>query len=112
MLKVGIRPTNTFKMHEYLANGYRFKYKHLLNADYSHLKPFWKKFYSEFEPETKRPFIGMNPKLKEDLLFDSCFESGNLDAVVKVKNNEYDLILRVDSNTAGHIMWFNFKVRN
>ena len=55
----------------------------------------------------------MNPLYKtQKLTFDSCFESGNLDCVVKVGDNEYDLILRIDSNTAGHIMWYYFKVTN
>ena len=46
----------------------------------------------------------MNPKLKleEELLFDSNFESGNLDMVIKTKEDEYDLYMRVDTNTKGH----------
>lgn len=34
--------------------------------------------------------------------FDGKFESGNLDKVVMVNENEYDLYMRVDSNTKGH----------
>jgi hypothetical protein len=30
------------------------------------------------------------------------FESGNLDKVVMVSDTEYDLYMRVDSNTKGH----------
>lgn len=59
----------------------------------------------------------MNPKLdnamnrtgspsksiqKYDLIFDSNFESGNLDRVYKVRDLEYDLFMRVDTNTSGH----------
>ena len=48
----------------------------------------------------------MNPEIingNEDVLyFDSTFESGNLDAVVKINNNEYDLFMRIDANTKGH----------
>jgi hypothetical protein len=55
-----------------------------------------------------RGFIGMNPEIFEGegrekvLLFDSKFESGNLDMAIKIKDNEYDLYMRVDSNTRGH----------
>ena len=46
------------------------------------------------------------------LEFDAKFESGNLDKVIMVNENEYDLYMRVDSNTAGHFQWFYFKVNN
>ena len=36
------------------------------------------------------------------LIFESRFESGNLLAVIKVSDNEYDLILQNDINTNGH----------
>lgn len=36
------------------------------------------------------------------LYFDSCFESGNLDRVVMVAPNEYDIYMRPDSNARGH----------
>lgn len=48
----------------------------------------------------------------EILEFDSKFESGNLDKVVMVKLDEYDLFMRVDSNTKGHHQWFYFKVKS
>lgn len=54
----------------------------------------------------------MNPKINSSILFDSRFESGNLDYVIRSKTNEYDLFLRIDSNTSGHIMWYYFKVKN
>jgi hypothetical protein len=58
----------------------------------------------------------MNPKLIEndelhkELIFDSNFESGNLDTVIKKKDLEYDLFMRVDTNTKGHHQWFYFSV--
>lgn len=58
------------------------------------------------------PFHGMNPKIKCPVIFESRFESGNLDYVIRTKTNEYDLFLRIDSNTSGHIMWYYFKVTN
>ena len=54
----------------------------------------------------ERPaFHGMNPQmegLEDELLFDSSFESGNLDMVIKPKPATYDLYMRVDTNTRGH----------
>ena len=51
-----------------------------------------------------REFTGMNPKINCDneLKFDAAFESGNLDLVIKPKPFEYDLFMRVDTNTRGH----------
>jgi hypothetical protein len=56
----------------------------------------------------------MNPEVQhEDLLtFDSQFEGGNLDKVVLITPHEYDLYMRVDSNTYGHHQWFYFKVKS
>ena len=59
----------------------------------------------------------MNPVFSEDqltdeLIFDSNFESGNLDLVLKKKEGEYDLFMRVDTNTKGHHQWFYFSVVN
>lgn len=47
---------------------------------------------------------------QNNVVFDSAFEGGNLDAVVKINDFEYDLLMRVDSNTRGHFSWYNFKV--
>jgi hypothetical protein len=53
----------------------------------------------------------MNPKESNSrIIFDSVFEAGNLDAAIQVGELEYDLLMRVDSNTRGHFSWFNFKV--
>lgn len=46
------------------------------------------------------------------LTFDSSFESGNLDMVVQIARDEFDMFMRVDSNTRGHHQWFYFKVEN
>lgn len=59
-----------------------------------------------------RPFVGMKVLSENDLQFDSNFESGNLDIVVKIGESEYDLFMRVDSNTTGHFTWYNFKITN
>lgn len=39
------------------------------------------------------------------------FESGNLDQVYKIKEFEYDLYMRVDTNTRGHHQWFYFSIQ-
>ena len=47
----------------------------------------------------------MSPKIKDidgTLKFESNFESGNLDMVIKKSKSEYDLYMRVDTNTRGH----------
>lgn len=54
----------------------------------------------------------MNPKINCSLAFESRFESGNLDLVIKTAENEYQLFLRPDTNTSGHMQWFHFTVRN
>lgn len=59
-----------------------------------------------------RAFEGMNPTIsaasEEVVQFDSHFESANLDCAIRVRPDEYDLFLRVDSNTRGHTQWFYF----
>ncbi len=47
-----------------------------------------------------------------NLTFSSDFESGNLDVAIKINENEYDLFMRVDSNTRGHTNWYYFCVKN
>ncbi|KAH7815927.1 putative Zinc carboxypeptidase family protein [Monocercomonoides exilis] len=46
------------------------------------------------------------------LLFESRFECGNLKKVVQVYQYEYDLTLRLDTNTRGHTQWYYFTVTN
>ena len=46
------------------------------------------------------------------LVFESRFESGNLQLARKVSDNEYDLVLQNDINSKGHTQWFYFRVSN
>nr|XP_056706871.1 cytosolic carboxypeptidase 2 [Euleptes europaea] len=46
------------------------------------------------------------------LLFESRFESGNLQKAVRVGRYEYELTLRTDLYTSKHTQWFYFQVRN
>jgi hypothetical protein len=61
-----------------------------------------------------RAFEGPNPTLdySKEFTFHSNFESGNLDCVVQLKPLEFDLFLRIDSNTRGHLHWFYFSIEN
>ena len=67
------------------------------------------------ENDLPKRFTGMNTDYKDSyksgkiLQFDSAFESGNLDRVVMVSPNEYDLYMRPDTNTKGHHQWFYFR---
>ncbi|XP_049635935.1 cytosolic carboxypeptidase 2 [Suncus etruscus] len=46
------------------------------------------------------------------LLFESRFESGNLQKAVRVNTYEYELTLRTDLYTNKHTQWFYFQVQN
>jgi cytosolic carboxypeptidase protein 2/3 len=60
--------------------------------------------YKEEQKEKPRDYVGMDPGVNTDteLTFDSTFESGNLDLVIKPAQDVYDLFMRVDTNTKGH----------
>lgn len=55
-------------------------------------------------------------KLKDEnditLLFESRFESGNLLAASRIKENEYQLLSQCDTNTLGYTKWFYFRISN
>ncbi|CAK93952.1 unnamed protein product (macronuclear) [Paramecium tetraurelia] len=55
-------------------------------------------------------FVGMNPNIDSQIKFNSQFESGNLDLVIWKSESEYDLYMRVDTNTNGHTLWYYFEV--
>ncbi|KAJ6665588.1 hypothetical protein lerEdw1_003431 [Lerista edwardsae] len=46
------------------------------------------------------------------LLFESRFESGNLQKAVRVGKYDYELTLRTDLYTSKHTQWFYFRVQN
>lgn len=85
-----------------------------MGGNYQHMAAYFRKFHANFKSKNTRIFRGMNPTIKagDELTFESNFESGNLDTVVKVGENEYDLFMRIDTNTRGHMQWFNFRVKN
>lgn len=76
------------------------------------LKNHGKDFDREFFARTMASLKQMAGPKDQCLLFDSTFESGNLDMAIQVAPDEYDMYMRVDSNTRGHHQWFYFKVHN
>ena len=52
----------------------------------------------------------MRKLVKNDVKFDAHYEGGNLDLAIKTGKDEYDLFIRIDTNTRGHNSWFNFKM--
>lgn len=65
--------------------------------------------YLEKKLNTRLPSWVNEDKL---LQFDSNFESGNLDSVYVIKDSEYNMLCKVDTNTRGNTYWFYFKVLN
>jgi len=55
---------------------------------------------------------GIGEGFKHSLTFDACFESGNLYKAIQRNDYEYDLFLRPDIHTEGHMQWFYFAVAN
>ncbi|NXF33682.1 CBPC6 carboxypeptidase, partial [Nyctibius bracteatus] len=49
---------------------------------------------------------------KGHLMFDACFESGNLGRVDYITEFEYDLFIRPDTCNPRFRVWFNFTVEN
>uniref|UniRef100_A0A8D0H3D0 Cytosolic carboxypeptidase N-terminal domain-containing protein n=1 Tax=Sphenodon punctatus TaxID=8508 RepID=A0A8D0H3D0_SPHPU len=49
---------------------------------------------------------------KGHLIFDACFESGNLGRVDHITVFEYDLFIRPDTCNPRFRVWFNFTVEN
>ena len=99
-------------------DGGRFNYDGLLEQIFGAREP-------PKEADDPDDFVGMNPECERlnrlehpdkefrFLKFDSDFESGNLDMVIKShKTNSYDVFLRPDTNTTGYFQWFYFRVRN
>ena len=59
--------------------------------------------------KNKNNFVYEN--FDDNLTFNSKFESGNLRMAVKHNNNEYDLIIRPETNCIRNYQWFYFSVK-
>lgn len=102
----GFRPRDTMVMHQVFEDKAAYAIPRMPAMDvYEFLHR------RDHRLQDQRPFVGMNPQMKQEpLVFDSKFESGNLDKVVKVGQDEYDLYMRVDANTQGYHQWYYFSV--
>ena len=63
-----------------------------------------------FDKNAYKNFKYKNYNKDNELLFSSKFESGNLRYAIKLSNNEYDLILRPETNSMRTYHWFFFRV--
>mmetsp|Transcript_20166 Transcript_20166/g.37533 ORF Transcript_20166/g.37533 Transcript_20166/m.37533 type:complete len:868 (+) Transcript_20166:1967-4570(+) len=99
----GYRPKDSLVMHKAFSGPHSYPF---------HFSPTYQGVSAGCKRDT-RDFTGMVAGHRSDeLIFDSRFESGNLDRVVKIKPDEYDLYMRADANTRGHNQWYFFKVSN
>ena len=114
----GFRPRTSFELHEKFSNknlpfAYPFNFpNHYKIGQFKYEGPFAK--LARFsDNDWEREFTGMNPKLKDQkLIFNSTFESGNLDLVLKPwdKDNYYTCFIRPDTNSNGNLHWFYFSI--
>lgn len=105
LIYLGFRPNDSIILHKQYSQHYHFKYESILqNPRLAHLIPLI------MSNQTQRVFTGMSPSYSGFTSFNSIFEGGNLDLVIKVGQDEYDLFMRVDSNTRGHFSWYNFTI--
>lgn len=104
----GFRPEDSLELHETFSNSNTYSFT--INPTVRHAYTVIRK---KSPKKDCRPFVGMKFDMTEEFLaFDSKFESGNLDKVIKVKENEYDLYIRTDSNTYGKNQWFYYMATN
>ena len=86
---------------ELYYNSKHISYDELI--DYINLnEPFGKDKYKNFKYS--------NYKYDNNIYFSSNFESGNLRMAIKHSNNEYDLIIRPETNSTQNFQWFFFLV--
>ncbi|CDW85188.1 zinc carboxypeptidase family protein [Stylonychia lemnae] len=95
----GFRPRDSLEIHEsFRQKFYTFDFPQYQNLKKPNVQDISSMFNKDLNTE------------KSPLKFDSFFEAGNLDRVVKVNDFQYDLFLRPDTNTNGYCNWFYFKV--
>ncbi len=96
MIVLGPRRNNSYILHE--------------NHNYENPYPHNKKMEQLFSSRNGLP---LTTKVEESYLtFNADFEGGNLDVAIQCESNEFDLFMRVDTNTRGHTNWYNFTIEN
>jgi len=103
----GFRPQDSLSLHEAYAKKGNYPFRFPPHSVYMLIE-----VKRESYKQKSLRSVGMTEKFKDGpYIFDSYFESGNLDIAVKVNEYEYDLYMRADSNTRGHHQWFYFSVQ-
>ena len=104
----GFRAQDSLNLHEFLSTKSNYPFQFPSRSVYM-LIEYMRQTYNP--KQDKQRIVGMTEEHRDDnYIFDSCFESGNLDMAVKLSEKEYDLYMRSDSNTKGHHQWFYFSV--
>ena len=114
----GFRPKTSFDLHEKFSNktnsfGYQFTFPSHYKISQFKYEGAYEKLARFWDFNSNQEFVGMNPKLDcESLVFDSQFEWGNIDLVLKSgdRDNYYYWYIRPDTNSNGHLHWFYFSV--
>ena len=71
---------------------------------------YFKEYISYLKRDLNTSFPSNGVINEKNLLkFDSNYECGNLDSAYVVNENEYNVLMKVDTNTKGTSFWFNFK---
>lgn len=60
--------------------------------------------------DSYKSFVYKNYNERNNILFNSDFESGNLRMAIKHADNEYDLVLRPETNSTRTFQWFYFSI--
>lgn len=106
IIYLGFRPKDTYELHQLFSSTGNYPAPSYPAIQVCTLLQRYKS-----EGKSEREFVGMSPNTNaSDLVFDSSFESGNLDMAVRVREQEYDLYMRTDANTKGHNQWYFFSV--
>lgn len=103
-------PFDSFVLHQAFRkqSAYKFDFNDSLISAVAYIS----KKNAARSPDT-RSFVRMASKVpRNSLHFNSDFESGNLDKVTLVTENQYDLLLRSDTNSHTGGLWFYFEVKN
>jgi len=99
----GFRPDDTYEMHNRFSSNP--EYDNGILEKLERVKAMNNQKRDDPNKDSKIG-IGMSKDVSKDcLIFDSMFEGGNLDCVIRVGANEYDLFMRSDTNTRGHTNW-------
>ena len=109
MIYDGYRPTNLAQTRDYLE--FMTRSSENLGDDVltqteapSHILE-----YLERDLDTKLP---KDIDQRSILRFDQNFEGGNLDSAYIINPYQYNMLLKVDSNTRGNTYWFFFSVQD